>query len=67
VFGAVAKTDTDLGALIRGSLDAVGRTKDTALTALPTAVPGCGAFFSTPASLDFRFWTGFTSPCGCST
>ena len=27
VFGAVAKTDTDLGALIRHSLDAVGRTE----------------------------------------
>jgi putative transposase len=29
----VAKTGTDLAALIRGSLDAVGRTKDTVLTA----------------------------------
>ena len=27
VFGAVAKADTDLAALIRGNLDAVGRTK----------------------------------------
>ena len=27
VFGAVAKTDTDLVALIRGNLDAVGRKR----------------------------------------
>jgi len=33
VFGAVAKADTDLQALIRRNLDAVGRAKDTALTA----------------------------------
>ena len=33
VFGAVAKADTDLQALIRRSLDAVGKGKDTALTA----------------------------------
>ncbi|MDO9713075.1 hypothetical protein [Paracraurococcus lichenis] len=33
VFGAVAKTDTDLAALIRGNLDAVGRTPNTVLTA----------------------------------
>src|SRR3954449_2227205 len=32
-FGAVAKTDTDLAGLIRHSLDAVGRTEGTALTA----------------------------------
>jgi DUF1365 family protein len=33
-FGAVAKTDTDLEALIRRSVDTVGRTKETVLTAL---------------------------------
>src|SRR4051794_30426968 len=33
VFGAVAKTDTDLAGPIRRSLDAVGRTEGTALTA----------------------------------
>src|SRR3954462_2655729 len=33
VFGAVAKTDTDLAGLMRRSLDAVGRTEGTALTA----------------------------------
>ena len=40
VFGAVAKTETDLAALIRGNLDAVGRTRDTALTAFTDGCPG---------------------------
>jgi hypothetical protein len=40
VFGAVAKTETGLAALIRGSLDAVGRTRDTALTAFTDGCPG---------------------------
>src|SRR3954469_9596797 len=40
VFGAVAKTDTDLAGLIRCSLDAVGRTKGTALTAFTDGCPG---------------------------
>lgn len=39
VFGAVARTDTDLAALIRGSLDAVGRTATTALTAFTDGCP----------------------------
>jgi hypothetical protein len=40
VFGAVAKTDTVLAALIRGSLDAVGRTKETVLSAFTDGCPG---------------------------
>src|SRR5918998_3188214 len=40
VFGAVAKTDTDLAALIRRSLDAVGRTEGTVLTAFTDGCPG---------------------------
>jgi hypothetical protein len=40
VFGAVAKTDTDLGALIRRGLDAIGRTEGTALTAFTDGCPG---------------------------
>jgi hypothetical protein len=40
VFGAVARTDTDLAALTRGSLDAVGRTEGTALTAFTDGCPG---------------------------
>src|SRR3954467_10874602 len=40
VFGAVAKTDTDLAGLIRHSLDAVGRTEGTVLTAFTDGCPG---------------------------
>ena len=40
VFGAAAKTDTDPAALIRRSLDAVGRTEDTGLTAFTDGCPG---------------------------
>jgi hypothetical protein len=40
VFGAVARTDTDPAALIRRSLDAVGRTGGTALTAFTDGCPG---------------------------
>ena len=40
VFGAVAKAETDLGALIRRSLDAVGRTEGTTLTAFTDGCPG---------------------------
>src|SRR3954447_7466982 len=40
VFGAVAKTDTDLAGLIRRSLDAVGRTEGTALTAFTDGCSG---------------------------
>src|SRR5690242_12743225 len=40
VFGAVAKADTDIEALIRRSLDAVRRTEDTVLTAFTDGCPG---------------------------
>src|SRR5919107_2294523 len=40
VFGAVAKTDTDLAGLIRRSLDAVGRTEGTVLTAFTDGCSG---------------------------
>ena len=40
VFGAVAKTDTDVKVLICQSLDAVGRTKDTVLTAFTDGCSG---------------------------
>src|SRR3954465_5409803 len=39
-FGAGAKTDTGLAGLIRRSLDAVGRTEGTALTAFTDGCPG---------------------------
>ncbi len=40
VFGAFAKADTDIRAVICRSLDAVGRTEDTALTAFTDGCPG---------------------------
>src|SRR4051794_7323766 len=40
VFGAVAKVNTDIGALIRRALAAVGRTGDTALIAFTDGCPG---------------------------
>jgi len=40
VFGAVAKTDTDVKVLICQSLDAVGRTEDTVLTAFTDGCSG---------------------------
>src|ERR687886_1813765 len=40
VFGAVARTDTDPAALIRCSLDAVGRAEGTTLTAFTDGCPG---------------------------
>jgi hypothetical protein len=40
VFGAVAKADTDIKALIRRSLDAVGRTAATVLTAFTDGCSG---------------------------
>jgi hypothetical protein len=39
-FGAVAKTDTDVKVLICQSLDAVGRTTDTVLTAFTDGCAG---------------------------
>jgi hypothetical protein len=40
VFGAVAKADTDIKVLIRCSLDAVGRSEDTVLTAFTDGCSG---------------------------
>jgi len=40
VFGAVAKADTNIKVLIRRSLDAVGRTEDTVLTAFTDGCSG---------------------------
>jgi hypothetical protein len=40
VFGSVAKAGTDIEALIRKNLDAVGGTGDTALTAFTDGCPG---------------------------
>jgi hypothetical protein len=40
VFGAVARTETDIAALIRRSLESLGRTDATALTAFTDGCPG---------------------------
>jgi hypothetical protein len=40
VFGAVARADTDIKALINRSLDTIGRTEDTALTAFTDGCSG---------------------------
>jgi len=58
VFGAVAKAGTDIEALIRRNLDAVGRTGDTALTAFTDGCPGlrrilADAGVTTPPMLDW--------------
>ncbi len=58
MFGAVAKADTDIRAVICRSLDAVGRTGDTALTAFTDGCPGlrrilANAGVTTPPMLDW--------------
>jgi hypothetical protein len=58
VFGAVAKADTDIRVVIRRTLDAVGRTEDTALTVLTDGCPGlrcilADAGVTTPPTLDW--------------
>jgi hypothetical protein len=40
VFGAVARTDTDIAVLIRRNLETLGRTDDTELTAFTDGCPG---------------------------
>ncbi len=58
VFGAVAKAGTDILALISRTLDAVGRTKDTALTAFTDGCLGlrrilADAGVAEPPTLDW--------------
>jgi len=58
VFGAVAKAGTDIRALIRRTLDAVGQTEGTALTAFTDGCPGlrrilADAGVSTPPMLEW--------------
>jgi hypothetical protein len=40
IFGAVAKTETEIAVMIRRSLEMVGRTADTELTAFTDGAPG---------------------------
>jgi hypothetical protein len=58
VFGAVAKSDTDITILIGGNLDAVGRNGDTDLTAFTDGCSGlrsilAGAGITNPPVLDW--------------
>ena len=58
VFGAVAKAETDLSALIRRNLRAVGRTDNTEVTAFTDGCPGLrsilvDAGITTPPILDW--------------
>src|SRR3954463_9107505 len=46
VFGAVTKSGTDIAALIRRTLDTVGRTGDTELTAFTDGCPGLRAILA---------------------
>jgi hypothetical protein len=66
VFGAVARSGTDIKVLIGRSLDAVGRTEASVLTPSPMVVPDFGVFSPMPASANCRFSTGFTSHCDFS-
>lgn len=46
VFGAVARADTDIAVLIRRSLEAVGRTTDSVVTAFTDGCPGLQSILS---------------------
>jgi len=66
VFGAVAKTDTDVTTLIRRNLETVGRTADTEVIFYRRLSPVCGVSWRLPELRSHRFSIGSTSRCGCS-
>jgi hypothetical protein len=66
VFGAVANSDTEIAAMIRRSLETVGRAADTELTAFTDGAP-FGRFSRKPVARNRRSPIGSTLPCGCST
>jgi len=59
VFGAVAKSDTDISALLSASFCVAGRAVATAVTAFTDGCPLCGPCWSMPASrhLTSADWT----------
>ena len=59
VFGAVAKTETDFKALINRSLDAVGRTEETALTAFTDGCSGLRRILADAGVTDLPFLDWF--------
>ena len=67
VFGAVAKADTDIETLIHRSLDAVGRSEETVLTAFTDGCPGPRRILAEAGVTEAPSSTGSTSACGCST
>ena len=61
VFGAVAKTETDIKALINQNLDAVGRTEETTLTAFTDGCSGLRRILADAGVTDLPFldcWGG---------
>jgi hypothetical protein len=67
VFGAAAKADTDITALLRQNLQSVGCTTDTAVTAFTDGCSGLRSILANAGSQNRRFLIGFISPCGCNT
>ena len=63
VFGAVVKTDTDVKVLICRSLDAIGRTEGTELTAFTDGCPGLRRILADAgvAETPILDWFGFIS------
>ena len=57
---------TDVAASIRRTLDALGRTGDTALTAFTDGARACAPSWRLPGSQARPPRTGSTSPCACS-
>ena len=59
VFGAVAKAETDIKALINRNLDAVGRTEETALTAFTDGCSGLRRILADAGVTDLPFLDWF--------
>jgi hypothetical protein len=59
VFGAVAKTKTDIKALINRTLDAVGRTEETTLTAFTDGCSGLRRILADAGVTDLPFLDWF--------
>jgi hypothetical protein len=67
VFGAAAMAETEIAVMIRRSLETVGRTADTELTAFTDGAPAFARSWPRPVARSRRSPIGFTSPCGCNT
>ena len=67
VFGAVSRADTDITALIQRTLDVMGRTNNTEVTAFTDGCPGLRAILANVGIMKPRFWIGSISRCVCNT